>query len=295
MNSRGGYLRIGELSRRVAVRPELLRAWETRYGLLTPARTQGGFRLYSDADEERVRGMQAHLTRGLSAAEAARLALEEQRGSADGVDGMPVGPEPLERARRDLLEALDAYDEGAANRVLDGLLASYGTESVLRQVVLPYLADLGERWARGEASVAQEHFASNLLRGRLLGLARGWGQGAGPRAILACVPGELHDLPLLVFGLALRTRGWRVTYLGPDTPIATLSDAAVTLEPNLVVLSAATVEVAAAVADDLREVARSWPLAVGGAGARAPQLAGIGARVLGGDPIEEADNLSAAA
>jgi len=55
--------------------------------------------------------------------------------------------------------------------------------------------------------VAQEHFASNVLRGRLLGLARGWGEGVGPRAVLACAPGELHDLPLIVFGLTLAGRG----------------------------------------------------------------------------------------
>ena len=80
------------------------------------------------------------------------------------------------------------------------------------------------RWERGEASVAQEHFASNLLRGRLLGLARGWAEATGPRAVLACAPGELHDLPLISFGLALAARGWSITYLGPDTPIATIQE-----------------------------------------------------------------------
>jgi MerR family transcriptional regulator, light-induced transcriptional regulator len=62
--------------------------------------------------------------------------------------------------------------------------------TVLRDVVLPYLTELGERWERGTASVAQEHFASNLIRGRLAGLARGWGNGHGPRAVLACPPGS---------------------------------------------------------------------------------------------------------
>ena len=95
---------------------------------------------------------------------------------------------------------------------------------MLRDVVLPYLRDLGERWERGEATVAQEHFASNVLRGRLLGLARGWGRGSGPRAVLACAPGELHDLPLIVFGLVLSARGWVITYLGPDTPISTIQE-----------------------------------------------------------------------
>ena len=80
------------------------------------------------------------------------------------------------------------------------------------------------RWERGEASIAQEHFASSVLRGRLLGLARGWGLGFGPVALLACLPGEQHDLGLIAFGLALRARGWRIVYLGSDTPIETIEE-----------------------------------------------------------------------
>ena len=100
----------------------------------------------------------------------------------------------------------------------------FSTETVLTDLVLPYLHELGERWASGEASVGQEHFASQLIRGRLLGLARGWDRGAGPRALLACAPGEQHDLGLIAFGVALRARGWRITYLGQDTPLETLAE-----------------------------------------------------------------------
>ena len=68
-------------------------------------------------------------------------------------------------------------------------------------------------------SVGDEHFATNVIRGRLLGLARGWGRGLGPVALLACLPGEQHELGLLAFGLALRAHGWRVSYFGGDTPL----------------------------------------------------------------------------
>ena len=77
-------LRIGELSRRLGVSDHVLRAWESRYGLLQPVRSAGGFRLYSEADESRVRRMQAHLARGLSAAEAARAVLREDNGAGHG-------------------------------------------------------------------------------------------------------------------------------------------------------------------------------------------------------------------
>jgi MerR family transcriptional regulator, light-induced transcriptional regulator len=79
---------------------------------------------------------------------------------------------------------------------------------------MPYLRELGERWARNEIAVAQEHFASRLIEGRPLTLARGWNRGPGRRAVLACPSGEQHTLPLVCFGLVLRTRGWRIVYLG---------------------------------------------------------------------------------
>ena len=108
---------------------------------------------------------------------------------------------------------------------------------VLRDVLMPYLHELGERWERGEASVAQEHFASNLVRGRLMALARSWDRGGGPRALLACAEGELHDLPLVGFGLALREHGWRISYLGADTPVASVVETTRALTPDAVVVS----------------------------------------------------------
>jgi len=284
-----GYLRIGELARRVGVRPELLRAWETRYGLLTPSRSAGGFRLYSDDDEQRVRAMRAELAGGLSAAEAARRVLAG-----------PVAPaptpesEPLERRAAELRAGLDAYDDARANVALDDLLAAYSLDTVLGRVVLPYLEELGERWRRGEASVAQEHFASNVLRGRLLGLARGWGQGSGPRAILACAPGEQHDLGLVVFGLALRQRGWRITFLGPDTPPQTLAEAAATLDPEIVVVTGTTAASFRKALPDLRQLAAGTRVALGGRGANEGVAASVGAELLEADPLGEADRLAAA-
>ena len=124
--------------------------------------------------------------------------------------------------RRQLRQAIERLDDAAVHTAFDRLLAEYSLDSVLEGVVLPLLRELGDGWARGDVSIAQEHFASNVLRGRLLGLARGWDRGAGPRAVLACPPGERHDLGLLIFGLALREHGWRITFLGADTPSDTL-------------------------------------------------------------------------
>jgi DNA-binding transcriptional MerR regulator len=298
-----GYLRIGELARRTGASPELLRAWERRYGLLHPARSQGGFRLYTAADEARIRRMRDYVSRGVAAAEAAQLAMDaEAAGREAGTPEADVPPAaatpsaspPLQEAARELEEALDRFQEERAHAVLDRLLAAYRIETVLRDLLIPYLHDLGERWARGEVSVAQEHFAANLLRGRLLGLARGWGQGHGPAAVLACLPGEQHDLGLLAFGITLQRRGWRIVYLGPDTPIATIHQATGELAPELVVLTGTVPEPFAAHADAIAGLARQTPVAVAGAGATAELAARTGARLLDTDPVTAAESMDPA-
>ena len=280
-----GRLRIGELSRRVGVSPELLRAWEVRYGLLQPSRSPGGFRLYSEADEERIQRMRAYQDRGLSAAEAARLALEIPR------DQRP-SPHSAAPDASSLADALERFDEPAAQASFDRALATLSLDALLRDLLLPYLQDLGERWEAGTATVAQEHFASNVIRGRLLGLARGWGQGAGPMAILACPPAEQHDLALIAFGLALRARGWRIAYLGPDTPLGTLRDTAEALAPSIVVVSATTARHLSRVKDELAALAETVPLALAGAGPTPALAESLGARLFSQDPVTEAERLS---
>lgn len=286
MDQEPGHLRIGELSRRVGVSPELLRAWERRYALLQPSRSVGDFRLYSDADEQRVRAMQRHLESGLSAAQAARAARAEEITSTPGA-GQPAAS-GLSESRSQLLAALESYDEGAAHALFDGLLAVFGTGTVLADVVLPVLRSLGERWVAGELTIAQEHFASNMLRGRLLGLARGWGRGSGPLALLACPPGERHDLPLLLFGIALRETGWRIAFLGADTPIATIADAADSLGANAVILTAVTPERLSAVETEITALTKHTPVALGGAGADPALATRAGAVLLQGDPVAAA-------
>lgn len=276
-------LRIGELSRRVNVPVASLRAWETRYGLLAPTRTQGGFRLYGPDDLARVLAMTANLERGLSAAEAARLAVEDTR---EGTTPIVV------EGSGALATALDAFDEDGAQAVLDSLFGTLGMDTVLREVVIPYLHDLGERWQRGEITVAQEHFASNVVRGRLLSLARGWGRGSGPLAVLACVEDEQHDLPLLAFGLLLRGYGWRIGYLGADTPMPSLVQAVRELHPAAVVVSGTAQGALDGHSAGLQEVALNTSLYVAGAASSEELARQAHGAYLGGDMFAAAKLLA---
>jgi MerR family transcriptional regulator, light-induced transcriptional regulator len=285
-----GVLRIGELSRRLGVSDHVLRAWERRYGLLRPVRTTGGFRLYSEADLDRVRRMQAYLEQGLSAAQAARAVIDGEPPAGTEAGG-PAHHDGLTDAAATLATALDGFDEPAAHAVLDRLLGTLTVETVLRDVVLPYLRALGERWERGEVSVVQEHFASNLIRGRLAGLARGWGHGQGPRVILACVPDELHDIALLAFGIVLNRNGWRIEYLGANTPLDDLIRLAHAQRPDLIVLAGTKPERFDGLTDDLVRLAHTAPTALAGPGATPALADAVGARLLTDDPVTAAEQM----
>lgn len=208
-------VRIGALSEMAGVSVDVLRSWERRYGLLSPQRTAGGFRLYTEDDVARVRRMQELLAAGLAASEAARQVMAGGP-SAPAADASTA----LSAVRNELHAALRSFDETALEAAIDRVLAGFGLDTAIREVFLPALRELGDDWAAETVSVAQEHFAVTVLRGRLLALARGWDGGFGPRALLACPTGELHDVSLVMFGLALRSRGWRVTFLGANTPMA---------------------------------------------------------------------------
>lgn len=277
---------IGELARRSGLTPDLLRAWERRYGLLAPRRTQGNRRLYSPADATRVVLMRRHLAAGMPASAAAELA-SAARITVDVGDVAVVAAHEAAAARAGLRRALDRYEETPAQRVLEQLLTGHSRLAVIRDVLLPYLSEIGDRWEAGDVSVAQEHFASAFLEARLMAMARGWDRGVGPRALLACPSGERHTFGLAAFGIALHQHGWRITYLGADTPAGMVRDAAVVVAPDLIVLAAVTPE---RFGDerDVAEIVGRWQCALAGAGADPAVSARLGARHLTDDPVTSA-------
>src|SRR4051794_22681372 len=303
----GMGLRIGELSRRVGVSPDVLRAWERRYDLLRPQRSRSGQRLYTGADEARVRRMLGHMDSGYSPAVAARLAAQAPSrpappGAAAPAAAPPAAAPPMAAAPADLAglaeelrAALHGLDEASAEAALDRLLAAFALDTVLRDVVLPFLHDLGDRWARGTVTVGQEHFATAVIAGRLHALARGWDAGIGPRAVLACPSDERHELGLLCFALALRGRGWRVCYLGADTPADAIASVAGQLDAELIVLGAVQAEPLVGAMDRLATLGGNGRrLCVGGRGASPAMAAALGAEELPEDPVAAADLVSAA-
>jgi methanogenic corrinoid protein MtbC1 len=241
--------------------------------------------LYTDADAERVARMRAALADGLSAAEAAGAAMSSER-RPDNL---------IEDACERMFDAVARYDEAGLHEVFDESLAAFGLEPVVRDLLLPVLRRIGHAFEDGRLEISHEHFASNLVRGRLMSLARLWGRGVGPLAILACPPGELHDISLLAFGLVMRSHGWRILFLGADTPTATVMATATTTHPDLVVLMTFRAEHVESDVAALRRLAQTVPLYLSGPGIPGDLCEQVGASRLVGDLVEAAGNLARSA
>ncbi|MGG5260530.1 MerR family transcriptional regulator [Phycicoccus avicenniae] len=301
-------MRIGELATRVGVSTHVLRAWESRYGLLDPVRSPGGYRLYGIDDERRVREVLVLREQGVSAMEAARQVLAAERaGAAATGEGPALGSEETGDPRRDtmradppvlvaqLLDAITALDEDRAHAVLDTAFLDRSVESAIVDVLVPFFVRVGEMWELGRIGIAQEHFASSLVRRRLGALSLTWGIGTGPIAVIACPPGEFHDIIPLSFGVLLGRAGWRIRYLGPDTPIASLTSAADLVRPDAVVLSSRRPSGFRAHGPALRRLAQNHPLWLAGRGTTPRVLEEIGAQHLGPDLVADVALLTTAA
>ena len=190
---------------------------------------------------------------------------------------------------------MTALDEDRAHAVLDTAFGERSVESAIIDVLLPFFVRVGEMWELGRIGIAQEHFASSLVRRRLGALSLTWGVGTGPVAVLACPPGEFHDIVLLSYGVLLGRAGWRVRYLGPDTPIHSLAAAARMTQADAVVLACRRPSGFRAHGTQLRRLAEDHPVWLAGRGATPRVLEEVGVGTLGGDLVAAVAEVTAAA
>ena len=291
--------RIGVLASRVGVSETLLRAWELRYGLLSPTRSDAGYRLYGPEDERRARAMQDARRRGVPAGQAAAEVLAAER-SGSRLPGATApryatsGALDVSRTLDELRAAMVAYDVSSMHAALDRVLADVSAETAIKDVLLPFLAGVGDGWARGDFDVADEHFASDLVRARLAALSIAPGSRSGPLALLACPPREQHDIALKAFEVVLLRAGWRTRFLGPRTPVASLEVAVGVIAPDLLVLAGTgpgAFDVADADRASVERLSGATRVVIAGAAADEGAALRWGAEVLEGDPVTAARSL----
>lgn len=248
-----------------------LRAWERRYGVVTPARTEGGYRLYDAAAVRALTVMNSLVQEGWTPKLAAGET-ERRLNAEESVPPSPGGalPEPVATLSADerFLEAAVRLDPVALSDLLDEVFARGSFERVVDGWLMPALISLGQAWSEGRVTVAGEHMASYAVLRRLAAAYEAAGSPVGgARVLVGLPPRARHELGLLAFATAARRAGLATVYVGADLPAEDWSTAVSTQGAVAAVLAAPTVDDITGLRDvvaDLRAHHPDLVIAIGG-------------------------------
>jgi len=225
--------------------PDLIRAWEKRYGVVAPIRGTRGARLYTAADIAHLRLLARVVGAGRAIGDVAALSSAEleQLAAQHGPDGQGLERGGRHLPREDfmtrILEQLERFDHTAVSRLLGDAVVGLGVRTFVDEVALPLVHRIGARWAGGDLSIADEHLLTGTLRNLLAGLIHGR-TVVGRPVVLATPAGERHEIGLLLVALLALDSGVNVTYLGVDLPAADILAAATRTGARVVGLSLVT-------------------------------------------------------
>ncbi len=281
--ARGKYT-VNEVEERTGVPAGTLRQWERRYGFPQPERSTSGYRLFSDHDLRGIETMKRHIADGVPASRAAELVKQRPPVVSDGT------PQPPYALREELLAALLDLDETGADRVLSEAHTLHPLETVLVDIIQPAMVELGRRWHEGRVSTTTEHVASSYLHGRLRSLlSLTSSHSNNPEIVIACAPLDQHELGALMLAVLLRREGYRIVYVGANTPVDDLLELARQHRPLALMISAST-QMSVHALLEKREALRASvsPIFYGGAAFNAqPHVADeLGGHYLGSNVID---------
>lgn len=231
---------IRAVSRLTGISLDTLRAWERRYKVVAPERTERG-RLYSDAEIQRLILLRDAVGRGHAIGQVAPLSDAELKDlgqrSAEVERSHPVREEPLAAGLTPLLSAIENFDAAAANEEMGRLAALVPTYELVTQVALPLMRVVGDRWHSGTLSIAHEHMASAVLRNLFGSLLRLYKPADPPvKLVLATPSGEQHEFGILAAAMLAAPLGLEPIYLGPNLPAEEILTAAETSGAKVIVV-----------------------------------------------------------
>jgi len=229
---------IGAVTKLTGLSIDVVRVWERRYGAVRPARSDGGTRLYSDADVLRLNRLRQAVDKGFGIGQAARFSEAELDEVIGGSQQPFIEADPFEAARRRFIDAIQIMDVVAAEQEIARAATLYSTLELVKDIIAPILRDIGGRCACGEFSAVHEHLASGLLRNLISSLLRLYPSSVSGDAIVLATPAqERHEFGLLLAALLAAMHGWRAIYLGADLPAPEISRAVRLTNARVLILS----------------------------------------------------------
>jgi DNA-binding transcriptional MerR regulator/methylmalonyl-CoA mutase cobalamin-binding subunit len=266
-------LTIGELSKRTGLSTHTIRAWEKRYGAITPERTNSNQRLYAPEQLERLQLLRRATENDHSISRVAQLSNQELatlisvKFSSENSSGEINETDWLSEC----FSCIDRLDEDSLSQCLNRALVILGIEYVIDRILMPLLTEIGERWSKGSLRIYQEHMATAVLRTFLADLLASMKtQSEGRRIVVTTPKNQHHEIGALLAAITCASYRWNVIYLGPNLPCKEIADAAVRSNAHAIALSIVYPLDDAGLADELKSlrsyVGTATPIFVGGSG-----------------------------
>jgi DNA-binding transcriptional MerR regulator len=255
---------IKAVAQMVGLLPVTLRAWERRYGLPSPMRGGQGYRLYSEHDLQTLRWLKSQLESGMNIGQAAQR-LHQMVESGNDPTAMEFLHDEhslsLSSLQSQVATSLKQLNSQRASQAYRQALNTYPVEEIFSGLIEPIMIRIGEDWQKGQIPVAEEHFASEFFQEHLLSMLNVTVPHFRAGTIMAgCMPGEQHQIGLVMIVILLRMRGWNVAYFGSNLHLDRLEEVTSNLNPRLILFSATLVENAKKVlslVDEMRKISRS--------------------------------------
>lgn len=250
---------IGAVTKLTGLSIDVVRVWERRYGAVRPARSEGGTRLYSDADVLRLNRLRQAVDKGFGIGQAARFSEAELDEVIGDSPQSFIKTDPFAETRRRFIDAVRLMDVVAAEQEISRAATLYSTVELVTDIIAPIIRETGERSTRGEFSAAHEHLASGLLRNLVSSLLRLYPASSSGKAIVLATPAqERHEFGLLLTSLLAAMHGWKVVYLGADLPAPEIVRAVRLTNARVLVLSVTAGN--SRVGDEFRAISNLLPI-----------------------------------
>lgn len=259
------YFPMRTVSAITGVNPVTLRAWERRYGLIVPTRTAKGHRIYSQNDIDLINRILGLLDRGISIGQASHSL---GKNTVESAARQQEQDNPWLAYQERAIDAVLHFDENRLDSIYNQALALYPIDIVTERLLIPVLITLGKRWEDAEGSISEEHFFGAFMRNKLgARFHHRHKKTSGKKLLVCCLPGEHHEIGVMLFSLAAHDHGYRLVYLGPNMPLQELATTARRAGCDAIVLSGSVTPQKALLARELPRLVNDagCPVFMGGA------------------------------
>lgn len=238
---------IKVVSKRIGLSLHVIRAWEKRYNVVVPQRTETNRRLYSEADIHRLSLLKQATESGYNIGNIADLPTAELEQLAEVKNSNQISDkqdffsgqtdDPKEHYDASM-RAIASFDPNKLEAALSQASVSLTQPVLLDSVIIPLVEQIGERWRDGDLRIMHEHMASAVLKTFLSNLRNAYRNNGNTPAIIVTTPiGQLHEIGALIIALVAAAEGWQVVYLGTNMPAEEIVAASNEKNAKAVVLS----------------------------------------------------------